>query len=226
MANSTICKLSTVFAETLFCLAVPAGIAMAEPVTLVVIGDSWFSGYGLPPHEGFAERLDTWLGENGAAPVSIKDYAAPGLTTADALALLERELDTSDDAMIVQLGGSDSSSSIEGGETRANLKKILDLARQKETAVLLVGAYAKVHQTPAYRQEFDTLFPQIAAEAGAFLYPSFFHALGGRVADVPPEYLQWDRDHPTAEALAIIANDMGPSVLKLIEETEASKQDN
>ncbi|MDA0989233.1 MAG: GDSL-type esterase/lipase family protein [Verrucomicrobia bacterium] len=207
-------------------LAFPAGSVMAEPVTLVVIGDSWTSGYSLAAHEGFVDRLEIWLRENGAPPVVIKNYTAGGLKTSTALALLELRLDTSVDAMIVQLGSSDNSVSIERGDTRVNLRNILELAQRNATSVLLVGAYATVHQTPAYRQEFDTLFPQLAAEAGALFYPSFFHVLGGQLSDVPPEYLLWDRNHPTAEAVRIIVDDIGPTVLKLIEGTNAAKEGN
>ena len=70
------------------------------------------------------------------------------------------------------------------------------------------------------------MFQQTAAEAGVLYYPSFYQALGGRLSDVPPKYLQWDRAHPTAEAVRIIVNDLGPMVLELIEGTNAAKEAN
>lgn len=211
----------------IFCLlALTAGAATAEPVTLAVIGDSATSGYGLGRNEGFVDQLDAWLKANGAPPVEIRNHTAPGLTTADALALLGRERDASADAMIVQLGGSDTSSSIEQGETRANLGDILELARQKGTSVLLVGDLMNVHQLPAVRQEYDSLFPQLAVEAGAVLYPSYYHVFGGRLSDVPPKYLLWDRGHPTAEAVRMIVDDIGPAVLELVEGAGAERAGN
>jgi len=207
-------------------LAFPVAGALAEPITLAVIGDSSSSGYGLAPNEGFVDQLEVWLKDSGDPPVVIKDYAESGLTTAKALAILESELDASIDAVIIQLGDSDGSISIESGETRANLRSLLELARQNAASVLLIGTYATEHQTPAYRQELDTLFPQIAAETGAMLYPSLYHALGGRISDVPPEYLQWDQGHPTTDAVRIIVDDIGPTVLKLVAEVEATKTGN
>lgn len=224
MAHRTTDALSRCLRAGLCFLLLPFGVALAEPVTLAVVGDSNTGGYGLDPQDGFIGQLDLWLRENGAPPVAMRDLTGPGRTTTMALSLLERDLDDTVDAMIVQLGGSDMAHSIEGGATRAYLRDIVALAQDRAISVLLIGDFAPETRKPAVRQEYDTLFAEIAAESGVGIYPSFYHAFGRRLSDVPKEYLQLDRIHPTADAVRIIVEDIGPVVLDLVEGAEAGKQ--
>ena len=86
-----------------FALASPA---LAEPVTLVALGDSLTAGYGLPQEEGFVPQLQAWLTAQGQ-DVVVVNAGVSGDTTAGGLARLDWSLTPEVDAMIVTLGGND-----------------------------------------------------------------------------------------------------------------------
>lgn len=195
-------------------LPVPPAIA-ADPIRLVILGDSWTSGYGMESRYGFVPQLETWLNQNGAPDVLVVNAAEAGQTTNGALFGLEARL-VEAVALIVQLGGNDSSRTIEKGNSRANLRRILQAARDRDIPVLLIGAFASPEKTEAVRTEFDTMFPDLATEMDMPLYPSFYHVFGRQLDDVPREYLQSDLDHPNQEGVARVVADIGPVVLHFL----------
>jgi len=60
---------------------------MADPLTLVALGDSLTQGYGLPQAEGFVPQLQAWLREKGAE-VTVVNAGVSGDTSAGGLARL------------------------------------------------------------------------------------------------------------------------------------------
>jgi acyl-CoA thioesterase-1 len=62
-----------------------------------------------------------------------------------------------------------------------------------------------------YGRAFNAIYPQLAAESGAILYPFF---LNGVAAD--PRLNQHDAMHPTAAGVAVIVARIMPQVEELI----------
>lgn len=187
--------------------------AKAEPVTIVALGDSLTAGYGLPPEQGLVPQLQGWLTAAGAE-VTVVNAGVSGDTTAGGLSRLDWSLTPETDALMVTLGGNDMLRGLPPEEARANISAILAGAKAKGLPVLLVGMQAPGNYGAEYKAAFDAIYPELAAEFGATLYPFFFQ--GMTEGDVDPTllrpFMQEDGIHPNAEGVARIVADLGPAV--------------
>lgn len=202
-------------------LAAAASAAAAEPVTIAALGDSLTQGYGLPEADGFVPQLQTWLRANGAPEVTLINAGVSGDTTAGGLARVDWTLTEDVDAVLVELGGNDLLRGIDPAETRRNLDGILDGIGARGLPVLLAGLPAPANYGAEYQASFDAIFPDLAAEHDAILYPNFLAGLGaGRDLGAVRDLLQPDGIHPTAEGVAAVVAAIGPSVLDLVAAAE------
>ena len=200
-------------------MALCGSAAWAEPVVIAALGDSLTQGYGLPAAEGFVPQLESWLTEAGEE-VQLINAGVSGDTTAGGAARVAWTLTPEVDAMIVTLGGNDFLRGIDPAVSRANLEAILREAEDKEIEVMLVGMEATTNYGPAYKEAFDAMYPELAADFGALHVESFF---GGLLEEAEADrqaafavYMQPDGIHPNAEGVARIVDGVGPSVEALI----------
>jgi acyl-CoA thioesterase-1 len=204
-------------------LAAAASSTAAEPVTVAALGDSLTAGYGLPEAQGFVPRLEAWLHENGAPEVEIVNAGVSGDTTAGGLARVAWTLTDDVDAVIVALGGNDLLRGLDPAESRRNLDGILTEIDARGLPVLLAGLPAPANYGAEYQAAFDAMFPELAAEHGAILYPNFLAGLGeGRTLADVRDQLQPDGIHPNAGGVERVVEAIGPAVLELV---AAAQQD-
>ena len=191
--------------------------ALAEPVTVVALGDSLTAGYGLPQEEGFVPQLQAWLTAQGQ-DVVVVNAGVSGDTTAGGLARLDWSLTPDVDAMIVTLGGNDLLRGIDPAASRANLDAILKGAQTRQLPVLLVAMSAPGNYGPEYKRDFDAIYPELAAQYGTLLAPGFFAPLLQEGADPASlaQYLQPDGLHPNKDGVTKIVAGLGPQVLELL----------
>ena len=83
-----------------------ASVARAEPLRLLVLGDSLVAGYGLPPGQSFPDQLQRDLAARGTE-ISVINAGVSGDTTAGGLARLDWSLADDPQAVIIVLGGND-----------------------------------------------------------------------------------------------------------------------
>lgn len=195
--------------------------ATAEPVVIAALGDSLTQGYGLIEDDGLVPQLGRWLDAQGA-DVRLINAGVSGDTTAGGASRVEWTLTPEVDGMIVALGGNDLLRGIAPEVSRANLDKILNAADKAEVEVLLVGMEAPGNYGPDYKQAFDSMYPELAKKYDTLFVDSFFVGLE---AEGDPgavsQYMQSDGIHPNAQGVALIVENLGPTVLELV--TEASK---
>ena len=191
--------------------------ALAEPLTLVALGDSLTQGYGLPAEDGFVPQLQSWLTAQGL-DVVVVNAGVSGDTTAGGLSRLDWTLTPNVDAMIVTLGGNDLLRGIDPATSRANLDAILQGAQSHNLPVLLIAMQAPGNYGPDYKTAFDAIYLELAAQYGTLLAPGFFAPL--MAADADPAaltaYLQADGIHPNAEGVVKIVAGLGPQVIELL----------
>ncbi|MEM1272748.1 MAG: arylesterase [Pseudomonadota bacterium] len=207
--------------KAVFALLVAANPATAQEITIAALGDSLTAGFGLPQGEGFVPQLQDWLNDRGHN-VSIRNAGVSGDTTAGGLARVGWTLEPEIDAMIVALGGNDILRGLPPGAARENLAAILTTARDQDVEVLLAGLEAPLNFGPAYKQEFDTIYPTLAAEFDVLLVANFLAGLQEALdAGTSPELLlQADGIHPTAAGIALMVDAIGPSVETLIDRVD------
>ena len=197
-------------------LALPQ-IAAAEPLTLVAFGDSLTQGYGLPPDQGFVPQLQQWLRAKGA-DVTVVNAGVSGDTTAGGAARIDWTLTPDVDAMILTLGGNDLLRGIDPAVARRNLDAILTATDARGLPVLLVAMQALGNFGPAYKRDFDAIYPELAAKHHAMLADNFFAALmaPGTSQATFNTLMQADGIHPNADGVARIVAALGPEVLTLL----------
>ncbi|MEJ6390498.1 arylesterase [Gymnodinialimonas ulvae] len=200
--------------------AVPAA---AQDVVIAALGDSLTQGYGLLQEDGFVPQMEGWLQARGH-DVRLINAGVSGDTTAGGLARAAWTLTEEVDAMIVTLGGNDLLRAIPPEASRANLAGILDVATGAGVEVLLVGMSAPGNYGPDYKQAFDAMYPDLAAQYGTLYAESFFAGFEAMTESDPAalsEVMQSDGIHPNAEGVALIVEALGPQVEALIVAAQA-----
>ncbi|OBY26740.1 arylesterase [Leisingera sp. JC1] len=194
------------------------GAAWAEPLRITALGDSLVQGYGLPQGQGLVPQLERWMIENGAE-VTLQNAGVSGDTTAGGAERAEWTLSDNPDGLIVLLGGNDMLRGLAPQEARANLQRILQTAQDKGIEVLLIGMKAPRNYGPDYKQDFDAIYPELAAEYGAVLHPDAFAGIAAAVGNDPAaaqDFMQDDGIHPNARGVALNAAAIGPAALQLV----------
>ncbi len=193
----------------------------AAPVVVAALGDSLTQGYGLSRENGFVPQLETWLRGKGE-DVKVLNAGVSGDTTAGGLSRIAWTLTPEVDALIVNLGGNDLLRGINPAASRANLDSILQIAKEKELPVLLVGLIAPGNYGPEYKVEFDLIYRELSHKYGALFYENFFITLIENSDAKNPNYrfMQSDGIHPNALGVARVVNDIAPLVLKLIAQAQ------
>lgn len=204
-------------------IAMAATPAFAEPVVVAALGDSLTQGYGLTPEAGFVPQLETWLKDQGA-DVSMLNAGVSGDTTAGGLARVDWTLSDDVDAMIVALGGNDLLRGIDPAVSRANLDGILRAADARDLPVLLVGLQAPTNYGPEFKAAFEAMFPELADQYDALLYPDFLAPLRAQEdqATALQRLMQGDGIHPNSDGVRLMVEGIGPDVLRLIAEIDPS----
>jgi acyl-CoA thioesterase-1 len=200
-----------------FLIACPAW-AQDEPITVVALGDSLTAGYGLPRQDGFVRQLQAWLDIRGA-DARVQNAGVSGETSAGGLSRVDRALGEHADALIVALGGNDYLRGVDPVRIKANLRGILETARERGLPVLLVGINASDGHGPEYEVAFDSMYPELAEEFGALLEADWFEGLrepGVELPETRARYLQRDGIHPNAAGVERIVERIGPRVLELV----------
>ena len=189
-------------------------------MTLLALGDSLTQGYGLPPDQGFVPTLERWLTERGEE-VEVINAGVSGDTTAGGLSRIEWSLTDEVDAVIVALGGNDLLRGLPPDGARMNLDRILDVVDARGLPALLVGLEAPGNYGPEYKAAFDAIYPDLAYEHDALLFPDFLSAITeGGIGEARARYVQPDGIHPNADGVQRIVAAMGPTVLDLVHEVE------
>lgn len=181
----------------------------ADGRLVLAFGDSLFAGYQLGPNEGFAPALERALAAAGT-PARVVNGGVSGDTTAAGLQRLAFTLDgleRAPDLVIVGLGGNDALRGIGPQETRRNLTAILTELQRRRISVLLTGMLAPRNMGPDYAVAFDPIYPALARQFGAPLYPFFLDGVITR-----PELLLADGMHPNARGIEAIVARVAPRV--------------
>jgi acyl-CoA thioesterase I len=194
------------------------GIASADaaPLRILAFGDSLTAGYGLSAGEAFPVRLQARLAADGYQ-VQIANGGVSGDTSAGGLARLDWALADKPDIVLVELGANDMLRGIDPKVTYDNLDKILARISQTGAKILLLGMKAVSNWGAEYQNEFDAIFPALAAKYHATLYPFF---LEGVATDATLN--QADGLHPNPQGVALIVDRVSPYLERLLGRPAAS----
>ncbi len=187
-----------------------AAPASARTLKLVALGDSLTAGYGVAAGKAFPDQLEAALRARGW-DVTVVNAGVSGDTAEDGLARYDWAVPPDADALIVELGANDMLRGLPPAETKKTLAAILDRAKAAHLPTLLAGMRAAPNLGADYERAFDAIYPALAQNNGAILYPFFLEGVAG-----DPKLNQPDGLHPTAAGVAVIVGRILPSVESLL----------
>lgn len=185
-------------------LAAPA--AKAETIKIVALGDSLTAGLGLPPGDAFPVRLQAALTARGH-DVVIENAGVSGDTASAGAERLDWAVPDDARGVILELGANDALRGVDPRITRQALERIMKRLKERNIPVLIAGMYAPRNLGPAYTDAFDAIYPALAKEYGAMLYPFFLDGVAQN-----PALNQGDGIHPNAQGVGKIVEAILPTV--------------
>ena len=176
---------------------------------VVAFGDSLYAGYRLAPNEGLAPQLQAALKADGIN-ARVHNAGVSGDTTAAGKARLAFVLDNlgrKPDLVVLGLGGNDMLRGIKPAETKANMTAMMDELKRRDIPVVLTGMVAAPNLGQDYGKSFNGIFPQMAKEYDAPLYPFFLDGVVTEAALMLP-----DNIHPNAKGVSRVVEGLSPLV--------------
>ena len=172
-----------------------------EKKTIVFFGNSLTAGYGLEPEESFVGIIQHRIDSLDLNYQTINGGLS-GETTASGLNRLDWFLEEEPYIFVLELGGNDGLRGIPVSETKANLKKMIDLVQQKypQTHIVLAGMQIPPNMGQSYAQDFRGIFKELAEGENLTLIPFLLEGVAGDpLLNLP------DGIHPSVEGHQIVA---------------------
>ena len=183
-----------------------AAPALAQPLKVVVLGDSLSAGLGLSAANAFPAKLQKSLKDKGI-DVVIMNAGVSGDTASGGRDRLDWSVPQGTEAVIVELGANDALRGTDPAITRSALSDIVKGLKARGVAVLLLGMLAPPNYGSDYAARFNTIYPDLSKSFGVPLYPFFLDGVAGDA-----KLNQADGIHPTAEGVDIIVKMILPTV--------------
>jgi len=188
-----------------------AAALAAAPRTLVVLGDSLSSAYGMDVAQGWVRLLATRIQREGY-DWRVINASVSGETTGGGLSRLHSVLATQDPALvIIALGGNDGLRGLSTEQMQANLFAMVDAARTRGVKVLLVGLRMPPNYGPAYTRRFEQVYHEVARQRGVPLVPYLLRGVDDKGA-----LMQADRIHAAPAAQPIMLDNVWPVLRPLL----------
>jgi acyl-CoA thioesterase-1 len=188
-------RLAALLALTIVC---PPAAHGAEQ-TIVVVGDSLSSGYGIAAEQSWVAMLEDRLQAEGYG-YRIVNASIAGDTSAGGLARLPRLLAAHDpELVVIELGGNDGLRGQPVATLRDNLAKMIELAKQSGADVVLAGIQIPPNYGTTYTQALAAVYPELAERFDAPLIEFILEDVALR-----RDLMQPDGIHPNAAGQKVV----------------------
>jgi len=186
--------------------------------TIVAVGDSLTAGQGLAEEKSYPALLEKKLQADGYN-YRVVNAGVSAETSSGTLSRLEWILSMNPDIVILETGANDGLRGIEPQVVENNIRKILEILKEKDVVVLLAGMKMVRNLGPAYVARFNAVYPKLAGEFKPVFFPFFLEGVAMQGA-----LNQNDTIHPNAEGYRKIVENIYPYVLQAIRMTEVRDQ--
>lgn len=179
--------------------------------TILVIGDSISSAYGMPLNDGWVALLQKRL-QSEQLPHKVVNRSISGDTSANALNRLPKTLEQHQPSiLLLEIGGNDGLRGLSLAQMQQNIESMISLATSMETRVMLLGIQLPPNYGSHYTDRFNDIYRQLASKHQITLLPSIFDGIGGNT-----QLMQEDGIHPNAKAQPMILELVWPKLLELL----------
>jgi acyl-CoA thioesterase-1 len=187
--------LAALLALTVICLPAAHGAGQ----TIVVVGDSLSSGYGIAAEQSWVAMLEDRLRAEGYG-YKIVNASIAGDTSAGGLARLPRLLEAHDPALVViELGGNDGLRGQPVAALRNNLARMIELSKESGAEVVLAGIQIPPNYGQTYTQALAAVYPELAERFDAPLVEFILEDVA-----LNKELMQSDGIHPNAAGQEVV----------------------
>ena len=171
------------------------GWAAASPCSLLIVGDSLSSGYGLAPGQSWVDRLGARL-KKRAPDWHVVNASISGDTTQNGLQRLQPALDRQHpQGVLIELGGNDAMRGTPPEAIRQNLVTLIRQAKAGGAWVVLLEAPVLPNYGKPYAEAVAKLYVDVAREEKIVRVPCFVCGVG-----IVPGMMQADGIHPNEKA--------------------------
>jgi len=179
---------------------------------IVALGDSLTAGYGLLEKQAFPSLLQQKLAADGYK-WEVVNAGISGDTSAAGLQRIDWALAQHDvRILILELGANDGLRGLPVAEMKKNLAGIIESAKAKSVAVLLVGMEAPPNFGPEYTVSFRQAFRDLAREHKVAFLPFLLDKVAGNAA-----LNQGDGIHPNVDGSVIVADTVWNALRPLVD---------
>jgi acyl-CoA thioesterase-1 len=189
--------------------------AMARPVRILALGDSLTAGYLLPEKDAFPVVLERALRAAGH-DVEVVNAGVSGDTASAALERLDWALDADTGAAIVEVGANDMLRGVDPAITKQAIASILEKLKARGVQAMLAGMVAAPGMGADYEHKFNAIFPDLARQFDAPLYPFFLDGVAGNASLGLSDGL-----HPNAAGVRLMVERILPTVEILLSRSRA-----
>jgi acyl-CoA thioesterase I len=199
--------------------AAPPASAPAAPAPdgsnrpkIVALGDSLTAGLGLLEAQAYPSLLQEKLEQDGYS-WEVVNAGVSGETSAAGLQRLDWALQQGDvRILILELGANDGLRGLPVDEMKKNLAEIIERARERRIAVLLVGMEAPPNYGPEYASSFRRAYRDLAHDYRLTFVPFMLDKVAG-VSSLN----QSDGIHPNIEGTRIVADTLWTALRPMID---------
>jgi acyl-CoA thioesterase-1 len=171
------------------------GWAVASSCSLLIVGDSLSSGYGLAPGTSWVAKLDARL-QKSAPDWQVVNASVSGDTTQNGVQRLQPALDRHrPQGVLIELGGNDALRGIPPAEIKRNLQTLIRQAKAAGAWVVLFDVPVLPNYGKAYADAVNRVYGQLAHEEKLTRVPCFVCGVG-----LTPGLMQADGIHPNEAA--------------------------
>jgi acyl-CoA thioesterase-1 len=184
---------------------------------VLVMGDSLSAAYGLASEQGWVHLLGQRL--SGSHPGwRVINASISGETTAGGAARIDAALDQHDpDLVVIELGANDALRGLPIEHASANLTRMIDAAKARGAAVLLIGIRIPPNYGPDYAEALRATYETLAHTHDTALLPFLLEPIAlDRDAFLP------DNLHPTAAAQPRLLDHVWTALEPLLAKAQAA----
>jgi acyl-CoA thioesterase-1 len=205
-------RLSHVWFTPIFFLLIGFSPTLLGNPKIIALGDSLTFGYEVEDSQTWPFLLEKKLKESGFPNAEVINAGTSGATTAFGPQTLKFHLKRyTPDLLIYALGANDGLRGLDPKATEENIRKTIQLAKEKKVTVLLLGMKAPPNYGNKFPKDFENTFAKIQKEFDLPFVPFFLDGVAGN-----PQLNQPDGIHPNAEGYKKITDTIFQKVKGLL----------
>lgn len=194
-----------------FAQSIKLANSQVSSTNILVLGDSISAGYGISKGDGWVDLLQKELRSKNKR-ITVINASISGETTYGGLSRIKQLNDLHQPfLLIIELGANDGLRGFSVELTKSNLQKIIDIAKNNQTKVLLVGMKIPSNYGPKYTEQIDQMYFDLAKTNKVTLIPFLLEQFA-----LKKEYFQEDGIHPNKAAQELMKEVVKKKLIPLL----------